>query len=163
MPFFLFLFYFIYFYSISSLISILFITSRTSYEYVYSHISILISLVLTYFFWYFYLSILNVNGFCLLQREYKDLAEGLSEYVVRLLSRVRTQEELEIVLNKAGNPRDNKYESLARFKLAIRYNEKKVGISLYFCILIMSIIIPFLYFTFYACLLMWHIRVARFS
>ncbi|XP_063439378.1 short transient receptor potential channel 7-like [Mytilus trossulus] len=59
------------------------------------------------------------------KREYKDLAEGLSEYVVRLLSRVRTQEELEIVLNKAGNPRDNKYESLARFKLAIRYNEKK--------------------------------------
>lgn len=57
------------------------------------------------------------------------MADGLSEYVVRLLSRVRTQEELEIVLNKTGNPVDNKYASLARFKLAIRYNEKKVCIS----------------------------------
>lgn len=61
-----------------------------------------------------------------LQREYKDLSDSLSEYVVRLLGRVRTQEELELVLNKTGTQRDNKFESLARFKLAIRYNEKKV-------------------------------------
>lgn len=59
------------------------------------------------------------------KREYKDLSDSLSEYVVRLLGRVRTQEELELVLNKTGTPRDNKFESLARFKLAIRYNEKK--------------------------------------
>lgn len=62
----------------------------------------------------------------LLQREYKELADQLSEYVVRLLDRVRTQEELEIVLNKIGPPNVNKFTSLARFKLALQYSEKKV-------------------------------------
>lgn len=62
----------------------------------------------------------------LLQKEYKDLAEQLSEYTVKLLDRVRTQPELEIILNKAGKPRFNQYESLARFKLALFYKEKKV-------------------------------------
>ncbi|KAJ8302754.1 hypothetical protein KUTeg_019150 [Tegillarca granosa] len=59
------------------------------------------------------------------KREYKELADQLSEYVVRLLDRVRTQEELEIVLNKIGPPNVNKFTSLARFKLALQYSEKK--------------------------------------
>ncbi|XP_061163089.1 short transient receptor potential channel 6-like [Saccostrea echinata] len=59
------------------------------------------------------------------KKEYKDLAEQLSEYTVKLLDRVRTQQELEIILNKAGKPRFNHYESLARFKLALFYKEKK--------------------------------------
>ncbi|XP_048773231.1 short transient receptor potential channel 7-like isoform X2 [Ostrea edulis] len=59
------------------------------------------------------------------KKEYKDLAEQLSEYTVKLLDRVRTQPELEIILNKAGKPRFNQYESLARFKLALFYKEKK--------------------------------------
>ena len=50
----------------------------------------------------------------------------MSEYTVKLLDRVRTQQELEIILNKAGKPRFNQYESLARFKLALFYKEKKV-------------------------------------
>lgn len=63
------------------------------------------------------------------QKEYKDLAEQLSEYTVKLLDRVRTQQELEIILNKAGKPRFNHFESLARFKLALFYKEKKVYVK----------------------------------
>ncbi|XP_021357995.1 short transient receptor potential channel 3-like isoform X2 [Mizuhopecten yessoensis] len=59
------------------------------------------------------------------KNEYLDLVNALSEYVVKLLDRVRTQEELEVVLNKTGRPKDNKYESLARFNLAIQYSQKK--------------------------------------
>ena len=60
------------------------------------------------------------------QKEYKDLAEQLSEYVVKLLDRVRTQEELELVMNKTGKATIDEYEDLARFKLALHYREKKV-------------------------------------
>ena len=60
------------------------------------------------------------------QREYRDLAEQLSDYTVKCLDRVRTQKELEIVLNKTGRPTVEKYESLARFKLALKFKEKKV-------------------------------------
>jgi hypothetical protein len=74
------------------------------------------------------ISKLDLVLFSLLQKEYKDLAEQLSEYTVKLLDRVRTQPELEIILNKAGKPRFNQYESLARFKLALFYKEKKVRI-----------------------------------
>ncbi|XP_033754245.1 short transient receptor potential channel 3-like [Pecten maximus] len=59
------------------------------------------------------------------KNEYLDLVNDLSEYVVKLLDRVRTQAELEVVLNKTGRPKDNKYESLARFNLAIQYSQKK--------------------------------------
>nr|KAG5713047.1 hypothetical protein BaRGS_021841 [Batillaria attramentaria] len=59
------------------------------------------------------------------KREYRDLAEQLSDYTVKCLDRVRTQKELEIVLNKAGKPASEKYESLARFKLALKFKEKK--------------------------------------
>ncbi|XP_050396877.2 short transient receptor potential channel 7 isoform X1 [Patella vulgata] len=58
------------------------------------------------------------------KKEYKELAEQLSEYVVKLLDRIRTQEELEMVLNKTGRSNQEKYESLARFKLALCYHEK---------------------------------------
>ena len=63
-----------------------------------------------------------------MQQEYKELANQLSEYVVKLLDRVRTQEELELVLNKTGKARSEKYSTLARFNLALQYDEKKVGI-----------------------------------
>ena len=62
----------------------------------------------------------------LLQQEYKELANQLSEYVVKLLDRVRTQEELELVLNKTGKSQSEKYSTLARFNLALQYDEKKV-------------------------------------
>ncbi|XP_055955582.1 short transient receptor potential channel 7-like [Patella vulgata] len=58
------------------------------------------------------------------KKEYKELAEQLSEYVMKLLDRIRTQEELEMVLNKTGQSNQEKYESLARFKLALRNHEK---------------------------------------
>ncbi|CAL1532326.1 unnamed protein product, partial [Lymnaea stagnalis] len=58
-------------------------------------------------------------------REYRDLADQLSDYVVKLLDRIRTQKELELVLNKTGKPHQEKFESLARFKLALNYKEKK--------------------------------------
>ncbi|KAL8589975.1 hypothetical protein ACOMHN_007001 [Nucella lapillus] len=57
--------------------------------------------------------------------DYLDLAEQLSDYTVKLLDRVRTNKELEIVLNKAGKPTVEKFESLARFKLALKFKEKK--------------------------------------
>ncbi|CAL1532323.1 unnamed protein product [Lymnaea stagnalis] len=59
------------------------------------------------------------------KREYRDLADQLSDYVVKLLDRIRTQKELELVLNKTGKPHQEKFESLARFKLALNYKEKK--------------------------------------
>ncbi|XP_059176499.1 short transient receptor potential channel 7-like, partial [Physella acuta] len=59
------------------------------------------------------------------KREYRDLADQLSDYVVKLLDRIRTQKELELVLNKTGKPHQEKFESLARFKLALKYKEKK--------------------------------------
>ncbi|KAH9502962.1 Short transient receptor putative channel 3 [Bulinus truncatus] len=51
------------------------------------------------------------------KREYRELADQLSDYVVKLLDRIRTQKELELVLNKTGKPHQEKFESLARFKM----------------------------------------------
>ncbi|KAI8790079.1 short transient receptor potential channel 3 [Biomphalaria glabrata] len=59
------------------------------------------------------------------KREYRDLADQLSDYVVKLLDRIRSQKELELVLNKTGKPLQEKFDSLARFKLALKYKEKK--------------------------------------
>jgi len=55
------------------------------------------------------------------------LADQLSEYIVKLLDKVRGHDELEILLNKKGRDSDDEtYELLSRLKLAIHYNEKKV-------------------------------------
>ncbi|KAL4234378.1 hypothetical protein ACF0H5_006025 [Mactra antiquata] len=59
------------------------------------------------------------------KQEYRELSNQLSEYVVKLLDRVRTQDELELVLNKAGKPNEEKYSTLARLRLALQYGEKK--------------------------------------
>ncbi|WAR00031.1 TRPC3-like protein [Mya arenaria] len=59
------------------------------------------------------------------KQEYKELTRQLSEYVVKLLDRVRTQDELELVLNKTGKPSEDRYSTLARLKLAVQYKEKK--------------------------------------
>nr|KAG5713046.1 hypothetical protein BaRGS_021840 [Batillaria attramentaria] len=59
------------------------------------------------------------------KKEYKDLANSLSRYVVKLLDRVWTQQELELVLNKKGPPETEKYENLARLKMALENKEKK--------------------------------------
>ena len=67
-----------------------------------------------------------------LQQEYRELSNQLSAYVVKLLDRVRTQDELELVLNKAGKPNEEKYSSLARLRLALQYGEKKVNNQDYF-------------------------------
>ncbi|KAH9494610.1 Short transient receptor putative channel 6 [Bulinus truncatus] len=61
------------------------------------------------------------------KREYQELADQLSDYVVKLLDRIRTQKELELVLNKTGKPHQEKFSSLARFKLALKLRQKKGG------------------------------------
>lgn len=58
------------------------------------------------------------------REDYRKLADQLSLFVTRLLDNVRGHEELEIVLNKTGQPDEEKYENLARFDLAIQYEEK---------------------------------------
>ena len=62
-----------------------------------------------------------------LQKEYRDLADQLSDFAVRLLERVWTQQELEVVLNKKGGADDDRYEDLARLKLALANREKSVS------------------------------------
>ncbi|XP_048780168.1 short transient receptor potential channel 7-like isoform X1 [Ostrea edulis] len=58
--------------------------------------------------------------------EYSALADQLSEYVVRLLDKVRGHDELEKLLNKRKREaNDETYEQLSRLKLAIHYSEKK--------------------------------------
>ncbi|GFR70679.1 short transient receptor potential channel 6 [Elysia marginata] len=56
--------------------------------------------------------------------EYSALAEQLSNYTVKLLDRVWTQRELSVVLDKAGPPNAETFETLARFQLAVDYQEK---------------------------------------
>jgi len=58
------------------------------------------------------------------REDYQKLANQLSIFVTRLLDNVRGHEELEIVLNKTGRPNEEKYENLARFDLALQYQEK---------------------------------------
>ncbi|XP_022343320.2 short transient receptor potential channel 7-like isoform X5 [Crassostrea virginica] len=58
--------------------------------------------------------------------EYLSLADQLSEYLVRLLDKVRGHDELEKLLNKKKREADDEtYEQLSRLKLAIHYSEKK--------------------------------------
>ena len=58
------------------------------------------------------------------------MADHLSEYIVKLLDKVRGHDELEILLNKKGRDSDDEtYELLSRLKLAIHYNEKKVSLT----------------------------------
>ena len=58
------------------------------------------------------------------------MADQLSEYIVKLLDKVRGHDELEILLNKKGRDSDDEtYELLSRLKLAIHYNEKKVSLT----------------------------------
>ncbi|XP_076464223.1 short transient receptor potential channel 7-like [Babylonia areolata] len=59
------------------------------------------------------------------KKEYKDLANRISDYTVKLLDRVWTQQELNFVLNKKGPPHMEKYDNLARFKTALNNKEKK--------------------------------------
>ncbi|KAK7114816.1 hypothetical protein V1264_000808 [Littorina saxatilis] len=65
------------------------------------------------------------------KKEYKDLAGQLSDYVVKLLDRVWTQQELQIVLNRkvTSSGHDDgqldKSENLARLKMALENREKK--------------------------------------
>lgn len=67
----------------------------------------------------------------LLQTDYLALADQLSQYVVKLLDKVRGHDELEILLNKTGRASDEEsYELLDRLKLAIQYNEKKVRMAI---------------------------------
>ncbi|KAI3381524.1 hypothetical protein SNEBB_008688, partial [Seison nebaliae] len=57
--------------------------------------------------------------------EYTHLANTLSSYVVKLLDKVRSQEELYSILSKTGRDDEEKYERLSRMDLAIKYHEKK--------------------------------------
>ncbi|KAH9515624.1 Short transient receptor putative channel 6 [Bulinus truncatus] len=58
------------------------------------------------------------------KKEYTDLADKLSNYVVKLLDRVWTHRELSAVLDKCGPPQEDVFESLSRFKLAVELEEK---------------------------------------
>ncbi|CAF4122877.1 unnamed protein product, partial [Rotaria magnacalcarata] len=62
------------------------------------------------------------------REDYEKLSHQLSIFVTRLLDNVRGHEELEIVLNKTGQPYEEKYENLARFDLAI-INQEKAFVS----------------------------------
>ena len=66
------------------------------------------------------------------KHEYLLLRNALSTYSVKLLNNVRGRDELDIVLNKTGKEKEEKYEKLARLDLAIRFKEKPVYISLYY-------------------------------
>jgi hypothetical protein len=59
------------------------------------------------------------------KNEYIELAENLSAYAVKLLNYVRGRDELDIILNKTGKESEEKYETLARLDLAIKYRETK--------------------------------------
>ncbi|KAL8559450.1 hypothetical protein ACOMHN_045247 [Nucella lapillus] len=60
------------------------------------------------------------------KKEYKDLANKLSQFMVDLLERVWTQQELEVVLNKKGTSADtDRYENLARLNMALENREKQ--------------------------------------
>lgn len=60
------------------------------------------------------------------KHEYLQLRHSLSTYSVKLLNNVRGRDELEIVLNKTGKEKEEKYEQLARLDLALRFQEKPV-------------------------------------
>nr|XP_022328099.1 short transient receptor potential channel 3-like [Crassostrea virginica]XP_022328100.1 short transient receptor potential channel 3-like [Crassostrea virginica] len=58
--------------------------------------------------------------------EYLGLADQLSDYVVKLLDKVRGHDELEKLINKKRrDPTDESYALLARLQMAIQCNEKK--------------------------------------
>ncbi|XP_025087044.1 short transient receptor potential channel 6-like [Pomacea canaliculata] len=59
------------------------------------------------------------------KKEYKDLANNLSNYLVSLLDKVWTQSELEVVLNKDESAEADKNENLSRLRMAIDQREKK--------------------------------------
>ena len=73
-----------------------------------------------YFIYFF-----NLIGY--FKHEYLQLCHSLSTYSVKLLNNVRGRDELNIVLNKTGREKDEKYEKLARLDLAIRFQEKPVS------------------------------------
>ena len=57
-----------------------------------------------------------------------QLRHSLSTYSVKLLNNVRGRDELDIVLNKTGKEKEEKYEQLARLDLALKFQEKPVNI-----------------------------------
>ncbi|XP_070179708.1 short transient receptor potential channel 7-like isoform X2 [Littorina saxatilis] len=59
------------------------------------------------------------------KKQYQDLAIQVSNYMVKLLDRVWTQQELNYILNKKGQPDMERYENLARLKLALENKERK--------------------------------------
>ncbi len=66
------------------------------------------------------------------KNEYSLLADNLSIYCCKLLNNVRGRDELEKVLYKTGKESEEKFRTLARFDLAIKYNEKPVIIKFKF-------------------------------
>ena len=60
------------------------------------------------------------------RNEYQILADNLSIYCCKLLNNVRGRDELEKVLHKTGKETEEKFRTLARFELALKYKEKPV-------------------------------------
>ena len=61
-----------------------------------------------------------------LQSEYTKLAENIQSFTGRLLDRVRDGRELDTLLNEKLGSGLSSYDNLARLKLAIQHEEKKV-------------------------------------
>ena len=57
-----------------------------------------------------------------------ELVDQLSQYGVKLLDKVRGNEELDLLLNVGYDSQPHPEEKLARFKLALEYKEKRVGL-----------------------------------
>lgn len=66
------------------------------------------------------------------KKEYSLLAENLSLYCCKLLNNVRGRDELEKVLYKTGKETEERFRTLARFDLALKYKEKPVSFKSYF-------------------------------
>lgn len=76
----------------------------------------------------FFNTYIDISLHWCVQTEYLALADQLSDYVVKLLDKVRGHDELEKLINKKRrDPRDESYDLLARLQMAIQCNEKKVS------------------------------------
>ena len=68
-----------------------------------------------------------IQCYVLFQAEYLEIARVLTNYPVKLLDRVKGNEELDVLLNHTTGATGDGYEKLTRLRLAIHYNEKKVS------------------------------------
>lgn len=68
------------------------------------------------------------------QNEYHGLVVKCMDFACELMDLCRGTQEVEAVLSEGTNSVEGSVDLLARLKMAIRYQEKKVGITLLHCI-----------------------------